>query len=121
MEAVTYLGMNFEKLRSRINASADVYKNHEEPNYSSFNSAEKIVEHINSVLIHPENKVTEIKPITLGVTYPYNDSNPYSHDTYEITLVNGLKFKVHRWYGRPNWSGNVLFCNTLEVVYETVA
>jgi len=108
----------YEKLRSIIDTDADVYKNDEKPDYSAFGSAEKIVEYINSVLTSPENKVVEIDPIELGVTYPYNDTDTYTHDTYQVTLVNGIKFKVHRRCGRPNWSGNVLFCNSLDVVYE---
>ena len=59
--------------------------------------------------------VNEIKMIEKGKTYPYNRSNPYYHDSYFVTLVDGTTFEITRIYGRPNWSGNVDYKEQLEV------
>jgi len=61
------------------------------------------------------NVVDEIKIIEKGKTYPYNRSNPYYHDIYFVSLMNGTSFEITRIYGRPNWSGNVDYKEQLEV------
>jgi DNA-dependent RNA polymerase auxiliary subunit epsilon len=61
--------------------------------------------------------VKSIKVIQKGENFPHNRSNPYFHDTYSVELKDGIKFKIERAYGRPNWSGNAVyneFINTKE-------
>ena len=59
--------------------------------------------------------VDEIKLIEKGKTYPYNSSNPYYHDIYFVSLLNGTSFEITRIYGIPNWSGNVDYVEQLKV------
>tara|TARA_R110002020_G_scaffold216413_3_gene424078 strand:- start:2044 stop:2334 length:291 start_codon:yes stop_codon:yes gene_type:complete len=53
------------------------------------------------------NLEANVEVIDMGKTYPYNRSNPYSHDTYKVVLSNGDVMQFERQYGRPVWSGNV--------------
>jgi hypothetical protein len=59
--------------------------------------------------------VDNIILIEKGKTYPYNRSNPYYHDIYNVTLQDGTSFDITRIYGSPNWSGNVDYKEQLEV------
>lgn len=59
--------------------------------------------------------VGSIKLLEKGKRYPYNRSNPYSHDTYLVTLKNGQEFNLERQYGVPNWSGNVDYTERISV------
>jgi len=61
------------------------------------------------------NVVDEIKIIEKRKTYPYNRSNPYYHDIYFVSLMDGTSFEITRIYGRPNWSGNVDYKEQLKV------
>ena len=53
------------------------------------------------------NMAARVEVIEVGKTYPYNRSNPYSHDTYKVELPNGDVMRFERQYGRPIWFGNV--------------
>ena len=59
--------------------------------------------------------VRVINEIHIGKTYPYNNSNPYSHDEYEVTLDDETTFRIERSYGQPRWSGNVSHCEYISV------
>lgn len=59
--------------------------------------------------------VNKIEPLEMRVTTPYNRSNPYTMDSYKVTLENGTVFTVIRSYGCPNWSGNVDYIEDIEV------
>jgi hypothetical protein len=59
--------------------------------------------------------VKDINVIEKGKNYPYNRSNPYSEDTYLVTLKNGTTFEVERSYGSPNWSGNVNYKEQIKI------
>lgn len=53
------------------------------------------------------NMEARVEVIEIGKTYPYNRSNPYSHDRYKVEFANGDVMQFERQYGRPIWSGNV--------------
>lgn len=97
-----------------VSTSADIYKDDSNPDYNRFSCAAKITDHINTALANFNLKVAAIKELEKGLTYPYNDYDPYSYDIYAVTLNDGTAFKVKRRYGRPLWTGNVLFCNSLD-------
>lgn len=59
--------------------------------------------------------VKDVNVIEKGKNYPYNRSNPYSEDTYLVTLKNGTTFEVIRSYGSPNWSGNVNYKEQIKI------
>jgi DNA repair protein RadC len=61
------------------------------------------------------NVVKSIKLLEKGKRYPYNRSNPYSHDIYLVTLKNGTEFNLQRQYGVPNWSGNVDYTEAITI------
>jgi len=62
--------------------------------------------------------VKSIVVLEKGKKYPYNQSNPYSHDTYFVTLKDGTQFNIQRQYGVPNWSGNVDYTERISI--ETI-
>lgn len=104
------------KLSQLIYDDADVYRNDENPDYHMFSTPEKIVAHINKVLEPERLNVESFNVIAMGITHPYNDSDPYSYDTISIRLNDGTVFTVVHRYGRPLWSGNVLYCNSISVM-----
>jgi len=55
-----------------------------------------------------------------GVTYPYNSSDPYTHDFYKIILTNGQSFTLEYYYGKPSWSGNVDYIIGVILKYNTL-
>jgi hypothetical protein len=63
------------------------------------------------------NVVKKINLIERGKSYPYNRSNPYFEDTYDVELKDGTIFKIERYYGRPLWSGNVSYVENIKVIY----
>lgn len=44
-----------------------------------------------------------------GKKYPFNKDNPYTHDIYQVNLKNGQTFKLVYYYGKPAWTGNVVY------------
>jgi len=63
------------------------------------------------------NVVKKVVLIEKEKDYPYNPSNPYFHDIYDVELKDGRKFQVVRSYGRPNWAGNVSYKEQIQVKY----
>lgn len=63
------------------------------------------------------NVVVKVEVIEIGETYPYNPSNPYSHDSYRVLIPNGGIMKFERQYGRPIWSGNVAWVERVSLTY----
>lgn len=61
------------------------------------------------------DSVDVIDVIDKGKSYPYNTSNPYREDSYDVRLKNGISFVLTRSYGRPNWTGNVSYKEIIEV------
>ena len=80
--------------------------------YIEINNENDLYNYITGKLGDVVEKITLIEK---GKTYPYNRSNPYKHDIYEVSLTNGTTFNITRIYGRPNWSGNVDYKEQLEV------
>ena len=74
----------------------------------------------NAIRFHVEKKtgqkVHRINRTQYGKTYPYNRSNPYSHDEYDIELADGTKFKIQRQYGTPAWTGNVTYTERISII-----
>lgn len=89
-----------------LEKSYQQYKNgNVDEGFIKLNTPIDVEGYINGLLDDTSTKSIEV--IELRKTYPYNRSNPYSHDTYKITLLNGKSFQLERQYGRPAWSGNV--------------
>ncbi len=63
------------------------------------------------------NVVKKVVLIEKEKDYPYNMSNPYFDDIYDVELKDGRKFQVVRSYGRPNWAGNVSYKEQIQVKY----
>jgi hypothetical protein len=65
------------------------------------------VKSVETYISNEFNVEARVEVIEIGKTYPYNRSNPYSHDRYKVELSNGEVMQFERQYGRPIWSGNV--------------
>ena len=102
-----------KRILEKVYESYDIYKDGtNREHYYDFDNIEKVKEHIEK---RTGMEVLKIKEIEIGRNYPDNMSHPYYHDDYEFELVKGQPLRVERMYGRPNYSGNVAYTNTIEV------
>jgi hypothetical protein len=102
-----------KRILEKVYESYDIYKDGtNREHYDDFDNIEKVKEHIEK---RTGMEVLKIKEVEIGRNYPDNMSHPYYHDDYEFELVKGQPLRVERMYGRPNYSGNVAYTNTIEV------
>jgi hypothetical protein len=103
-----------KRILEKVYESYDIYKDGtNREHYNDFDNIEKVKQHIEE---RTGMKVLGIKAIGISENYPDNSSDPYDYDTYLFEIVKGQRLKVQRRYGRPNWSGNVAYDNTIQVL-----